>query len=412
MTNTRDEPHHRRRQAAAALGFPAQPRLDRRDPGRLRLRVRLLRHPGALAVRPERRTVGAEHAIDASINGARGPGHRPAVHLGAATRRHRLWRVVTATGQFDPSRQVQVRLRQDANGKPVSEVIAAVPADHGETLLVDRGYVSFADVRSGVADRAAADRPGHHQRPSAGRADRPEEPASHWRSATTSRPTPSPRALDRCGRPTRPSSCRATSSSPRQPGVLTPIDLPQTDDGPFLSYALQWEAFGVIALIGMGVFIFREAAEPRPPDDHVDAGRRRRRGAAPVTGADGRRRSAGRGTGSTSPSCMTSELPRTGGPRWIGTGARLGGPGGAGRAGRPGPACAAGLGHARHRAGGDQLAAVPPHRLFLGWNYWWQAHLLDCLTDAQLRDPRPDRPRIDQPAGAQHPAAECRPLDQ
>ncbi len=25
------------------------------------------------------------------------------------------------------------------------------------------------------------------------------------------------------------------------------------------------------------------------------------------------------------------------------------------------------------------------------WHYWWQAHLLDCLIDAQLRDPKPER---------------------
>src|SRR3984885_3058628 len=25
------------------------------------------------------------------------------------------------------------------------------------------------------------------------------------------------------------------------------------------------------------------------------------------------------------------------------------------------------------------------------WHYWWQAHLLDCLVDAQVRDPQPDR---------------------
>jgi predicted alpha-1,6-mannanase (GH76 family) len=31
-------------------------------------------------------------------------------------------------------------------------------------------------------------------------------------------------------------------------------------------------------------------------------------------------------------------------------------------------------------------------RWFLsGWNYWWQAHLLDCLVDADLRDPQPQR---------------------
>ncbi len=30
-------------------------------------------------------------------------------------------------------------------------------------------------------------------------------------------------------------------------------------------------------------------------------------------------------------------------------------------------------------------------RLFGTWHYWWQAHLLDCLLDAQLRDPQPRR---------------------
>jgi len=30
-------------------------------------------------------------------------------------------------------------------------------------------------------------------------------------------------------------------------------------------------------------------------------------------------------------------------------------------------------------------------RMFGTWHYWWQAHLLDCLIDAQLRDPQPER---------------------
>jgi predicted alpha-1,6-mannanase (GH76 family) len=30
-------------------------------------------------------------------------------------------------------------------------------------------------------------------------------------------------------------------------------------------------------------------------------------------------------------------------------------------------------------------------RLFGTWHFWWQAHLLDCLVDAQARDPRPER---------------------
>jgi predicted alpha-1,6-mannanase (GH76 family) len=34
---------------------------------------------------------------------------------------------------------------------------------------------------------------------------------------------------------------------------------------------------------------------------------------------------------------------------------------------------------------------TPRDRSFGSWNYWWQAHLLDCLIDAQLRDPQPAR---------------------
>ena len=40
------------------------------------------------------------------------------------------------------------------------------------------------------------------------------------------------------------------------------------------------------------------------------------------------------------------------------------------------------------------VVAWPPsrqHLTFAVWHYWWQAHLLDCLVDAQVRDPQPDR---------------------
>ncbi|MBI3214625.1 MAG: fructose-bisphosphate aldolase [Mycobacterium sp.] len=45
---------------------------------------------------------------------------------------------------------------------------------------------------------------------------------------------------------------------------------------------------------------------------------------------------------------------------------------------------------------GTQLGVVawPPakrDKRFGTWHYWWQAHLLDCLVDAQIRDPKPER---------------------
>jgi len=45
---------------------------------------------------------------------------------------------------------------------------------------------------------------------------------------------------------------------------------------------------------------------------------------------------------------------------------------------------------------GTQLGVVgcpptPKDLTFGTWHYWWQAHLLDCLVDAQVRDPQPAR---------------------
>ena len=182
------------------------------------------------------------------------------------------WRVVTATGEFDQSRQVQVRLRQDSNGQPVSEVIAPFRLTSGETLLVDRGYVSFADVRNEVAIpgpptgqvtisgrvQDAQDDPLNRQPLVVG--DHIEAYAINVAAVTgVSGADPAEVFLQ--------GYVQLTADSP---GVLTPIDLPRTDSGPFLSYALQWAAFGIIALIGVAVFIFREVADPRPPDDHVE----------------------------------------------------------------------------------------------------------------------------------------------
>lgn len=47
---------------------------------------------------------------------------------------------------------------------------------------------------------------------------------------------------------------------------------------------------------------------------------------------------------------------------------------------------------------GTQLGVVAwpaagPHKHFRTWHYWWQAHLLDCLVDAQLREPDTERQR-------------------
>src|SRR6201999_1264339 len=48
-----------------------------------------------------------------------------------------------------------------------------------------------------------------------------------------------------------------------QPGGLGVIGLPHLDAGPFLSYGIQWIAFGIVAPIGLGYFVFAELRERR-----------------------------------------------------------------------------------------------------------------------------------------------------
>src|SRR6478735_3462482 len=48
---------------------------------------------------------------------------------------------------------------------------------------------------------------------------------------------------------------------------------------------------------------------------------------------------------------------------------------------------------------GTQLGVVAwpserKYRKFRTWHYWWQAHLLDCLVDAQVRDSKPEREQM------------------
>ncbi len=179
------------------------------------------------------------------------------------------WRVVGATGEFDATRQVQVRLRQDSNGQPVSEVITPFRMTDGRLLLIDRGTVTFAAVAKEVPVPAPPAGPvtitGRVQVEQVDPANRqPLTVGNHVEAYAVNLAAVGGAAPDEV-------FLRGyLQLTPTSPGVLTAIDLPQTDAGPFLSYALQWEAFGVIALAGIAFFLYREAFAPRPPDDRDD----------------------------------------------------------------------------------------------------------------------------------------------
>ena len=182
-----------------------------------------------------------------------------------------LWHVVTATGTFDESRQVQVRLRQNSAGQPISEVVLPFRLASGATLLVDRGSVSFLEVNQGVSIPAApageVTITGRVQDDQLDPSRRPPTTENGQVQVTEISAAMMRQAFG--GQPGEAFLAGFVQLTAQSPGALTPIEVPQTDSGPFLSYALQWEAFGVIALVGLGVFVVREFRDPRTdePDD-------------------------------------------------------------------------------------------------------------------------------------------------
>ena len=184
-----------------------------------------------------------------------------------------LWHVVTATGTFDESRQVQVRLRQNSAGQPISEVVLPFRLTSGTTMLVDRGSVSFLEVNKGVTIPAApageVTITGRVQDDQLDPARRPPTTENGQVQVTEISADMMRQAFG--GQPGETFLAGFVQLTAQSPGALTPIEVPQTDSGPFLSYALQWEAFGVIALVGLGVFVAREFRDPRTdePDDAV-----------------------------------------------------------------------------------------------------------------------------------------------
>jgi len=192
-----------------------------------------------------------------------------------------VWQQATATGVFLTDRQVLVRLRQDGAGQPASEVLTPLRLADGSLLLVDRGYVSIAELADGVSPapppsgtvtvtgRLQPYQPDPLQRAAVRTADRLEVYGI------------SPTSITDLPGPVRGGFIQLV---PGSPGVLAPISVPQLDSGPFLSYAWQWLVFGTMGLVAVGFFIVREFSDPQEPLDTHPADGSTRTSRAPAAG--------------------------------------------------------------------------------------------------------------------------------
>jgi cytochrome oxidase assembly protein ShyY1 len=167
------------------------------------------------------------------------------------------WRLATLTGTFLPNDEIIARLRT-VQGEPAYEVMIPFRLTDGTTLMVDRGFLR--PVQSQVPDYAP---PPTGVVTTTGRV-RVDETDPSGRGVFADPSTQGKRqawAVDSrivaraTGLPIAPGYVQLEDGNP---GVLGPLPLPELDSGPFLSYALQWIAFGAMAVLGWMYFTWRE----------------------------------------------------------------------------------------------------------------------------------------------------------
>ncbi|MGY4708908.1 SURF1 family cytochrome oxidase biogenesis protein [Mycolicibacterium sp. CBM1] len=165
------------------------------------------------------------------------------------------WRRVTATGRYIAPAQVLARLRV-VGGEPAFEVLVPFVVDGGPTVLVDRGYVrpvqgskvpEIPVVPSGTVTITARLRDSETAPP--------DKPPFRDNGVTQLYAVDTALATRVTGVPLTRSYLQLVDN---QPGSLGIAELPHLDSGPFLSYGIQWIAFGIVAPIGLGYFAYSE----------------------------------------------------------------------------------------------------------------------------------------------------------
>lgn len=183
------------------------------------------------------------------------------------------WQRVTVTGTYDASRQLVVRYR--SNPGPTGwetgwEVVTPLRASDGRVVLVDRGFKQR---------QAGTDFPANESAPPAGevtvvgyvqRSERGDDkatvPVAGSVRLINSAAIGSAQGVDLVD-----GYITALETTPADPGGFRPIAPPALDEGPHLSYALQWFTFSLIAVVGLFVFIRNDIKDRRRAEERKAA---------------------------------------------------------------------------------------------------------------------------------------------
>jgi cytochrome oxidase assembly protein ShyY1 len=164
------------------------------------------------------------------------------------------WRVVRATGTYDAGQTVVVRYRNRDGAQGVDVVVPLVTAD-GTALLVDRGWLE--------TDPSGADR-GEIPDPPSGEVAVTGYVRDNGTGDSTRVSDLSARAISSdeigpaIGHPVYGGFVELRSEDPEPETKLTPVELPELNNGPHFFYGLQWWFFGLLAIFGFWYLLYDE----------------------------------------------------------------------------------------------------------------------------------------------------------
>ena len=181
--------------------------------------------------------------------GAEGPAPITSLQPDAMPYRH-----VTVTGTYDPAHEQILSGRTSDAGDPGNHVLTPLVVGDGRAVIVDRGWVPLETQTPPVTGQAAAPQ---GRVTITGLALPPDQ-------VSTPPVDPSPTLVTRIdlGRGDLPYTLlpvyvllQYQQPAQAEPEVVAP---PGFDDGPHLSYAIQWFSFATIAVVGCVVLLVRD----------------------------------------------------------------------------------------------------------------------------------------------------------
>ena len=169
------------------------------------------------------------------------------------------WSRATLHGHYLPQDEVLLRLRPAESG-PSYQSLVPFRTDSGLTILVNRGWVKagegnavpdIPEAPSGETTLTGMIRADEAQHQTAPIKQEGYQQVYSIHTEQISSLIDAPLAHD------------YIQLSADQPSVLNPMPIPQLDRGNHLSYGYQWIAFGIMAPLGLGYFVWSEIRERR-----------------------------------------------------------------------------------------------------------------------------------------------------